>query len=313
MRIPLPCYDRCQFFITRSINKQPITTEDQSTVVDNQRFSHLFSPRLFTYHRFVAFLLESLWHSGYWGGEDNSTIAVFLFQIQSNIRIMMKTYTKDLNNLKQALIKASASYHMYPWHYVYLSNSLIIHKAKTKENHKCDRFGNMIKHLHKLAKLSPSFSPEVHICLRSRIKHLHLCFDHISKHLELPLKNPAVPQFSISILGVWKCDQTLVQMFDILLLKSLIIHEAKTKENHKCDGFLKCDPKLAWISQTFPFIFFRSTYLFEKLCHTLALVFWSQIQTPWTFVKNEKPPLCLLFQLQFSVFTTIEHSYLCLT
>ena len=51
------------------------------------------------------------------------------------------------------------------------SNSLISHKAKTKENHKRDGFGNMIKHLHKLAKLSPSFSPEVHICSRSRIKH----------------------------------------------------------------------------------------------------------------------------------------------
>ena len=35
--------------------------------------------------------------------------------------------------------------------YVTFSNSLIIHEAKTKENHKCDVFGNMIKHLHKLA------------------------------------------------------------------------------------------------------------------------------------------------------------------
>ena len=53
------------------------------------------------------------------------------------------------------------------------SNSLIIHKAKTKENQKCDGFGNMIIHLYKLAKLSPSFSPEVRICLRSCIKHSH--------------------------------------------------------------------------------------------------------------------------------------------
>ena len=61
---------------------------------------------------------------------------------------------------------------------------------------------NVMQNLHKLAKLSPSFSSEVPICLRSRIKHLHLCFDHISKHLELPLKNSAVPQFSISVLGI---------------------------------------------------------------------------------------------------------------
>ena len=53
------------------------------------------------------------------------------------------------------------------------SNSLIIHEAKTKENHKRNGFGNMMKHLHKLAKLSPSFSPEARICLRSYIKHLH--------------------------------------------------------------------------------------------------------------------------------------------
>ena len=42
------------------------------------------------------------------------------------------------------------------------SNSLIIHEAKTKENHKRE-----------LAKLSPSFSPEARICLRSCIKHSH--------------------------------------------------------------------------------------------------------------------------------------------
>ena len=53
------------------------------------------------------------------------------------------------------------------------SNSLIIREAKTKENHKCDGFGNVIKHFHKLAKLSPSFSPQVRICLRSCIKHSH--------------------------------------------------------------------------------------------------------------------------------------------
>ena len=58
-------------------------------------------------------------------------------------------------------------------HYNYISHSLIIHSTKTKENHKCDGFGNMIKHLHKLAKLSPLFSPEVRICLRSCIKHSH--------------------------------------------------------------------------------------------------------------------------------------------
>ena len=58
------------------------------------------------------------------------------------------------------------------------SNSLIIHKAKTKENHRHGGFGNMIKHLHKFAKLSPSFSPEVHICFRGCIKHSCECLIH---------------------------------------------------------------------------------------------------------------------------------------
>ena len=39
-------------------------------------------------------------------------------------------------------------------------------RAKKKENHKRDGFGNVIKHLHKLAKLSLSFSPEVRIGLK---------------------------------------------------------------------------------------------------------------------------------------------------
>ena len=59
--------------------------------------------------------------------------------------------------------------------FILISNSLIIHEAKTKENHKHDGFENVIKHLHKLAKLSPLFFPEVRICLRSCIKHSHQC------------------------------------------------------------------------------------------------------------------------------------------
>ena len=51
-------------------------------------------------------------------------------------------------------------------------------------------FGNVIQHLHKLARISPSFSPEVRICLRSCIKHSHEC-DHISNHLELVLSSIA--------------------------------------------------------------------------------------------------------------------------
>ena len=41
-------------------------------------------------------------------------------------------------------------------------------------------------------------------------------FHHVLKHLELSLKNLAVPRFSTSILSVWKHDATLVRVFDIL-------------------------------------------------------------------------------------------------
>ena len=41
-------------------------------------------------------------------------------------------------------------------------------------------------------------------------------FDHVSKHLKFSLKNSAAPCLSTSVLSVWKHDQTLVRVFDIL-------------------------------------------------------------------------------------------------
>ena len=46
---------------------------------------------------------------------------------------------------------------------------------------------------------------------------LALVFDHVSKHLELSLKNSAAPRFSTSVVCVWKNGQTLVRVFDTLL------------------------------------------------------------------------------------------------
>ena len=40
-------------------------------------------------------------------------------------------------------------------------------------------------------------------------------FHHVSKHRERKLKNEAQPSFLTKVLGVWKHDQTLVQVFDI--------------------------------------------------------------------------------------------------
>ena len=90
------------------------------------------------------------------------------------------------------------------------SNSLIIHEAKTKENHKHDGFGNMIKHLHKLANFLLRFLLKYVHLFEKLYQTLTLVVGHVSKHLELWLKNSAAPRFSTSILGVWKHDQTLV-------------------------------------------------------------------------------------------------------
>ena len=48
-------------------------------------------------------------------------------------------------------------------------------------------------------------------------------FDHVSKHLELLLKNSAAPHFSTSVLGVWKHDQTLMRVFDLLHVCTMYI------------------------------------------------------------------------------------------
>ena len=64
--------------------------------------------------------------------------------------------------------------------YMYFSNSLIIHEAKTKENHKRDGFGNV----HKLAKLVFSLSTYL---FEKLYQTLALVFDHVSKHLKLSL------------------------------------------------------------------------------------------------------------------------------
>ena len=79
------------------------------------------------------------------------------------------------------------------------SNSLIIHKAKTKENHKCDGF----QHLHKLAKLSPSFFSWSMYLSEKPYQTLTQVFDYISKPLELLLKNlpNLVFQLRFSVFG----------------------------------------------------------------------------------------------------------------
>ena len=68
----------------------------------------------------------------------------------------------------------------------------------------------MIKHLHKLANFLLRFLLKYVHLFEKLYQTLTLVVGHVSKHLELWLKNSAAPRFSTSILGVWKHDQTLV-------------------------------------------------------------------------------------------------------
>ena len=61
----------------------------------------------------------------------------------------------------------------YTFRIITFSNALIIDGLRQRKITSATAFGNVIQHLHKLSKLSPSFSPEVCICLRSCIKHSH--------------------------------------------------------------------------------------------------------------------------------------------
>ena len=45
----------------------------------------------------------------------NPLLLCFISQVQSDVRIMLKTFSRDLNNLKQSLLRASSSYHVYPF------------------------------------------------------------------------------------------------------------------------------------------------------------------------------------------------------
>ena len=49
-------------------------------------------------------------------------------------------------------------------------------------------------------------------------------FDHISKHLEVGQKYSAARRIFNSVLGVWKCDETLSVVFDISLEIVLVPH-----------------------------------------------------------------------------------------
>ena len=104
------------------------------------------------------------------------------------------------------------------------SNSLIIHKIKTKEINTEMEFGYVMKHLHKIKPTFISIFPlNILICLRCYIKHSGECFIRISKRLEVVKKLGLRPRFSTHFSGFGYPDETLFLVFDILLLKLIDI------------------------------------------------------------------------------------------
>ena len=58
-------------------------------------------------------------------------------------------------------------------------------------------------------------------------------FDHISKHLELHQKYSATSHIFNSLLGVWKCGQTLSFVFDISHIKFAVIVPVLLNKNNQ--------------------------------------------------------------------------------
>ena len=75
----------------------------------------------------------------------------------------------------------------------------------------------MILIIIKFCELLLQISPRIINSLRSYIKHLKECFLLFPNTSKLVKKNSAAPRFSNLLLGVWKSEETLFLVFDILL------------------------------------------------------------------------------------------------
>ena len=87
-------------------------------------------------------------------------------------------------------------------------------------------------------------SPRIINSLRSYIKHWKECFLLFPNTLKLIKKNSAVPCFSNLLLGVWKSEETLFLVFNILpqkVLEMLWIYHEKITEIFMGFGFIVCN------------------------------------------------------------------------
>ena len=77
----------------------------------------------------------------------------------------------------------------------------------------------MILIIIKFCELLLRISPRIINSLRSYIKHSKECFLPFPNTSKLVKKNSASPRFSDLLLGVWKSEETLFLVFDILHLR----------------------------------------------------------------------------------------------
>ena len=77
----------------------------------------------------------------------------------------------------------------------------------------------MILNIIKFCELLLRSSPRIINSLRSCIKHTKGCFLLFPNTSKLVKKNSAAPRFSNLLLGVWKSEETLFLVFDLLLKK----------------------------------------------------------------------------------------------
>ena len=75
----------------------------------------------------------------------------------------------------------------------------------------------MILIIIKFCELLLRISPRIINNLRSYIKHSKECFLLFSNTSKLVKKNSAAPRFSNLLLGVWKSEETLFLVFDLLI------------------------------------------------------------------------------------------------
>ena len=99
----------------------------------------------------------------------------------------------------------------------HFSNSPIIRLVNTKEIRTVTVVWKSDLNLHRFLRLYFSVFFVVLVSIEKIYQTLVRVFHHMSKHLEVRQKYSATRRIFNSFLGVWKCDETLSLVFDILL------------------------------------------------------------------------------------------------